>query len=482
MKKTSKRILAIFLAALMTLSVSAAAGAAAPGKAIAAPRASSAPALTSQATATLTIDTPPSNDYVLENRSPDFSGLVVTLTSGSFSKQLRGEDDYISELYAAGVSLHINVYLYTHNEATGTVEEIPLVAGTDVTLVLQVEYYDRNTGEVYFAETPCPFHITSIMTAEMAAGATALTLDTAATATLTQAEPFVVFKFIPETTGWYNFASTGTGYWSGDGLIGVDPLAYLYDDALLVIDYNDWGGIDDPNFNIQSAYLEAGKTYYLAAYNSRGGTVGSYPVTVTRSVLKVLPSLSVGVTDRFSIDEFLAEGNTFAWDLLTISGAESIFDGEQAIAAGTATVTITAPDGSTGTCQLTVTPRTLVVSNKTPNLDYHSLLCWDELLEGTTWDLWQLNIDYDPAFFGTEWYYGIYAIGATKRGDTTITITAPDGTSATVKVHIDYSPAQWACVILLGGWAWMPYTDYGPFNSSSILNAICKIFPTVYWF
>jgi hypothetical protein len=473
MKKTSKRILAIFLAALMTLSVSAAAGAAAPGKAIAAPRASSAPALTSQATATLTIDTPPSNDFVLENGYPDLTGLVVTLTSGSFSKQLRSEDSD-QDLDAAGSCAYIGVRLYTYDEVTDNYDRTPPVAGTDASLVIYVEYYDGNTDEWYYAETTCPFHVTSIMTAEKAAGATALTLGTAATATLTVADPFVAFKFIPETTGWYNFASTGARDEDEDGQGRIDPLAYLYDDVLLVIDYDDDGG-SGFNFNIRSVHLEAGKTYYLAAYSFRGKTVGSYQLTVTRSALKVLPNLSVGITDWLSIYDFLADDNSFAVDLLTISGAESIFDGEQAIAVGTATVTITAPDGSTGTCQLTVTPRTLVVNTKTLNVDYHGWIYLDELLEGTTWDLWQLSIDCDPAFFVDAWY-----LIALKRGDTSITITAPDGTSATVKVHIDYSPAQWACVILLGGWAWMPYTNYGTFGFNDISGAIGRMFAS--WF
>ena len=98
---------------------------------------------------------------------------------------------------------------------------------------------------------------------------------------------------------------------------------------------------------------------------------------------------------------------------------------------------------------------------------FHEYIDLEVLLEGTGLELWDVQINYDWEYFDFWWYYNPFGI---KRGTGSITIEGPDGAIGTVKVKIDYSVAQWLCVIFLGGWAWLKYTGPGPFNLGNELG------------
>ncbi|MDR2524828.1 MAG: hypothetical protein LBC83_01325 [Oscillospiraceae bacterium] len=70
-----------------------------------------------------------------------------------------------------------------------------------------------------------------------------------------------------------------------------------------------------------------------------------------------------------------------------------------------------------------------------------------------------------PVSVSPDWYgaedYGVFG---DYRGEGVITVYTTDYTYFELPVKVEYSAAQWAAVILLGGWAWMPGTYYGPFD------------------
>ncbi|MDR2647958.1 MAG: hypothetical protein LBB67_07560 [Oscillospiraceae bacterium] len=91
---------------------------------------------------------------------------------------------------------------------------------------------------------------------------------------------------------------------------------------------------------------------------------------------------------------------------------------------------------------------------------YHDYWDFASVLEGTTWNIDDLEFSYDSVTmqgYG-EWMYGF------QNGTGWLTIYAPDGETITVRYKVTYSPEQWLCVILLGGWYWMKWTTIGPFS------------------
>jgi len=92
---------------------------------------------------------------------------------------------------------------------------------------------------------------------------------------------------------------------------------------------------------------------------------------------------------------------------------------------------------------------------------YRDVIDIDALLEGTGFDYYDVYLFYDYEQFRDD-CNGFFSM---QTGVGYITILAPDGSMAEVKVTVKYSTAQWLCIIFLGGFVWMKFTRPGvPFN------------------
>jgi len=103
------------------------------------------------------------------------------------------------------------------------------------------------------------------------------------------------------------------------------------------------------------------------------------------------------------------------------------------------------------------------------NVNYHDTFDAAALLEGSGWSVEDVYITPDGH---VDWYWGDGQMYGCQRGSGWLEIQAPDGSSAMVRVKVTYSPAQWASVIFLGGWAWMKYTQVGPFDLKRDLRSL----------
>ena len=93
---------------------------------------------------------------------------------------------------------------------------------------------------------------------------------------ITESGETVYFRFTPEVTAEYTFASAGA-----DNMLGIDPEGYLYDSEMNQIAYHGDNGTLDFNFTLVHE-LEAGKTYVFGTnlYNVYRAGV-EYTVTLT---------------------------------------------------------------------------------------------------------------------------------------------------------------------------------------------------------
>lgn len=116
----------------------------------------------------------------------------------------------------------------------------------------------------------------------------------------------------------------------------------------------------------------------------------------------------------------------------------------------------------TGSFNLTVAPAVLNLTQDTIKARYHSIVPWDKILGETTYEPRDLQIVLEDG--GTKplmadgWY-------ASYCGNFTVTIKAPTESiihsrEADFHVKVEYSALQWLCVILLGGFIWLPWTSY----------------------
>jgi len=282
---------------------------------------------------------------------------------------------------------------------------------------------------------------------------------------------------------YYLVAATYSGENPGNYQVLVRPAELKVVPALTRTQYCTVGpesfldaGNDFPNDTLAitggEALWEAGDAYDWYARLIHAGTAtvtvtapdgssGTCVLTVEAAVLKVVPALTLYVGDLV-YPGMLLDDCYFPDDMLTVTGGEALWEADDAYGwcarlahAGTATITVTAQDGSSGVCALTVIARPSLHLPATFKMYYHETL-EDTLLKDCGWPIYRLNVECDDAFFG--WYEAI------KCGATTVTITAPDGSSATVKITVQYSFIQWLCVVFLGGWYWMPFTYTGPFS------------------
>ena len=402
MSKSVKRILAIFLAALMVLTLSTAA-AAAPARPV--KQFDGAPALLQASPeGTMSITTQPTNtSFIMHMEEPNLAGMVISVNGGIFTTPTSivyntvGNDD-IQALNKVLWDFYVSPndrWVVGNNAATlyayawECTEFVPLFTegGT--------EYGYFETELVFRANTPItvvatPFDLGGITRPLALAPPAIMTL----VADVYNSE---VFEFTAPSDGYYSFKSTGGQYggtfYSVDGDVieqeYVDPWAELYDKD----------------------------GYFLNWDDDRGGN------------------------NNFTLYQQLKSGDKV---YLVVGGWAS----------ETKNITITA-------ARVADTQPVLELESNDLTLIFHEYIDLEALLEGTGLKPRDVSVRCDWEYIDGWWYYGYYGI---KRGTTTLTIEAPDGSAATVNVTIKYSAMQWLCVVLLGGWAWMPLTSIGPFS------------------
>ena len=415
MKKTWKSVLAVILAAIMTLGVSTAAAAAAPRQSMAPPlRGTGAPGIQDVGDS-LEIVTQPMGtfDTAYGPWDTDLSGMVIKVGGAAFDPPVTvaydevTQDSYREAVYDGKINWYFSVEpdweLSDDWNAVGPNPAVLYVWATKYTN-FQVQYTDPDTGKEYgvFSETEVFFATAKITVTGVNSGGG---LDVSSAVELKPGVPggvsipvpgegeepeSVLFKFTPETGGYYRFTSSGGKYaqhlYTIDGehlyLPGVYPWGTLYDEHGRWMEYAGFGNAW-PDFSI-GAWLEKGKAYYLETSCWEGG---SYTVSVSP------------FEARLQALEFI-------------------------------------------------------------DVAYHDYVDLNTLLAGTTWDRDDLRFYYDGATLGQNWrgFYGI------DNGTGIMWIYAPDGASAETRIRVRYSLAQWLCVLFLGGGYWMKWTELGPFS------------------
>ncbi len=114
----------------------------------------------------------------------------------------------------------------------------------------------------------------------------------------------------------------------------------------------------------------------------------------------------------------------------------------------------------------TYTP-VIQIKIKEITVDFHEVIDTDALLESLGLSPSDHYITWDSYFYHD--YNGLYG---DRRGTGTLSIMNYDGGSAELKVHIKYTAPQWFAAICLGGWAWLKYTNTGPFNLMDNVNKL----------
>ncbi|MCL2301055.1 MAG: hypothetical protein FWC27_13010 [Firmicutes bacterium] len=410
MKKSLKRGLAAFLAALMVLGLGTAASAAPAKKSAGPPRpyesaSSAAEQAAANGTVSITAWKPEDNKFMMHLGELFLTGLEVSVSGGIFTapaavkyndvggdvtqKQDKILWDFWVESPDAGWAAGENTAaLWVRAYKCTVFHPVTEDGGT------QYGYFEQEL--VFEASTPIKV---IVLPFDLGAAATVLGLAPATgTVRLSDGYDAETFKFTAPQDGYYSFKSAGGQYggtfYSKDGAVlergYVDPWAELYDkDGYYLAGDDDRGG--DWNFAVYQQ-LKAGDVVYLL--------VGGY-----------------------------------AWPDDT-----------------DITVTIT---------RMGAAQPALALKSNDITVNFHESIGLDALLEGTGYGLNDLRVDYDWDYIDYWWSEGMFAL---KRGVTTLTLDAPDGSAAQVKVTIRYSAMQWLCAVLLGGWAWLPFTSYGPFN------------------
>ncbi|MDR0530577.1 MAG: hypothetical protein LBG83_00720 [Oscillospiraceae bacterium] len=452
MKKTATKTLSILLAALMLLGVGGTAGAAADATA----DAGSATLTTTQATppplmkgaqksfapqaapqdaeddanGTVTIQTAGTasgeiyfySDGYANLETIDLSGLVIQAKGGQLKQEEtveydtatgEGDSPALGKLtWTFGVRLDWDKqpdgWKLGDNEARLIVNGLEYTNFTLVKTENGIEYGTFEQERVFYGETPITLHCTEPSSRWMSYPRQPLLLNTAVEVQVSDTE--TVFEFQPDESGYYEFRSSGgqngqTLYpKDGEG----DPLTMPYIDPQ--------GQLHDE----KGRYL----AYSDDSYSDGEGTLD------------------------FCIGYHLEKDKTYY--LRTAAWGD-----------GKYTVKVTKE-----------ADRVLKVKSNEIRIAYHDEieLLQAGILEGTTWDMDVLRFSYDAEKLNVYYWYwwyespGEFYVAGKERGAHDLTITAPDGSHVTITVRVKYSFAQWMCVIFLGGWAWMKYTDYGKFS------------------
>ena len=420
MGKTLKRTLALLLAVFMILGASTAAVAVAPGK----PRQQSSSAAAAVAqdipACALEITSPPTDTtFVMYEEWPDLSGLAFNASGGNLGGTVTVQYDAVANDWVpAQDKLLWDIWLDWYDLVEGVNEMTLYVRAYKCTVfhpmktVDGVEYGYFETELVFWADTAI------IMTAKANPNRPefrVLTLNLAETVALSKRE------YEDGWSEWYGnanfkFTAPSDGFYafrSDGGEIG--GTFYSRDgDMLKARTVDPWAYLRDEDGNWLGSDDDAGGDYNFLIYRQmeKGETVNLY---------------------------------TYCY-----ANEEASF-----------TVKVT--------CLGDVQP-VLQLKSDAIKVNFHDFINIDTLLEGTGYYRWDVQIRIDGGNVG--WWDWDGLLWARKNGESYITITAPGGAAATVKVTIGYSAAQWLCYVLLGGWAWLDYTNAGPFN---LINEIGKL-------
>lgn len=427
MKKSVKQALAILLAALMTLGLSTVA-AAAPAKPARPPKLYDSAAAPDQAPAnwTLSITTQPTNtSFEMHIEEPNLSGMVVSVSGGIFTTPASVAYNAVAgDTVQAQDKILWNFYVEPADGrwAVGSNAATLYVWAWQCT-DFHVVTTDGGKDYGYFDQE-------LVFDGSTAITVVATPFDLGGAARPLALTPETVTLDDGYNVDIFKFTAPQDGFYSFKSAGGqIGGTYYSLDGSVLERDTIDpWAELYDAN------------GYYLAWDDDRGGNY------------------------NFAIFQQLKQGEAV---YLVVGG----YAWPQQ-----ADITVTAS-------YIGVKQPVLQLKSNDITAIFHEIISLEALLEGTGLKPEDVWIDYDYEYIDYSWWDGgLYGV---KRGVSTITITAPDGSAAQVKITIKYSTAQWLSVILLGGWAWMPFTSVGPFNlfneiklllSNGILNSLTDLF------
>jgi len=419
MRKITKRTLALLLAVSMILGVSTAAAAAAPGKTRQPSESAAAPVPQDIAACALEITSKPTDTtFVIYEERPDLSGLVFKASGGALDGTVTVDYDAVADDWSpAQDKLLWDIWLDWYSLVEGENEMYLCVRAYKCTqfhpvkTVDEVEYGYFERELVFRAETAITMTATPNPDRP---GYRVLTLDVPETVTLSERD-------YDGWSEWYGnarfkFTAPSDGFYafrSDGGEIG--GTLYSKDgDVLEARNVDPWGE------------LYCGDDYWI--YDDDGG--GDY---------------------NFLIYRQMKQGETV-----------TLYTGCWANEEASYTVKVTRQGDNQPVLQL---------KSNAVRVDFRDFIDINALLEGTGYTCWDVQIRYDYEYV-RWWDYYDGLLWAIKNGESDITITAPDGAMATVKVTIDFSAAQWLCWLFLGGYFWLGYTNAGPFNLADQLRLL----------
>lgn len=246
------------------------------------------------------------------------------------------------------------------------------------------------------------------------------------------------FKFVPAATGKFTFQSSL--YSSGD------PKVKVYDSNQKQLGYNDDGG-EQNNFKLEVS-LEAGKTYYIYAYGVNGN---GYQMTIsykdwTLSDASVNIEAGKSTFSIYAVDCEVASAVSSDNNIVTAAVGKSRYGESEIILTkngeGTATVTVTATNGTQKTCTVNCSYAPFTLSKNT--------VVFDKKLSYNSYYIYTSNGD-SKIVSGTssnskvataKMSYSEVCITPVKAGKTTITVTDDKGRTANVSVVVKKSWAK----------------------------------------
>ena len=177
-----------------------------------------------------------------------------------------------------------------------------------------------------------------------------------------------LYKFIPDTDGWYGFYSTGT-----DG----DPYGCILDQWFNNLSYNANNGVDK-NFLVK-AYLEAGETYYLEPRWNSSSSDSTYearivPLPAATGLTLSHQTLTKQIGTTISMQAHTVPLLSVVGELTWSSSNESVaavneYGEINCLALGTAVITVTSEDGLQASCTLTVAAVPSISLNTVVDMD-----------------------------------------------------------------------------------------------------------------